>query len=310
MSVLLHLTSYAAVLVFAIAIAARYWRIRHYPINLRWEIYPVPHEGKRAAHGGSRMEDSEYWTHDDPPDRMRELRFMIPEMIFIKGLFDHNRKLWYPSFSFHFGLYLTFAFGCLLLLGTILGLTGVQVAEPGAAGPVILLNSLTAVVGVVGLILTILGGLGLLAMRLSDPELKPYTNGSHVFNLLFIIGTMALMLAALSGADSHLVPLRAYLTDLLTLKLTGPVADPLTGLAVAAISLLVAYIPLTHMSHFFVKWFTWHRIRWDDEPNVRGGRIEVMIQQALNYPVSWPADHIKGDGKKTWADVATEEIQK
>ena len=71
--------------------------------------------------------------------------------------------------------------------------------------------------------------------------------------------------------------------------------------------MLVAYIPLTHMSHFFVKWFTWHRLRWDDSANVRGGRIELMIQQALTYPVSWSASHIAGDGKKTWAQVATEQ---
>jgi hypothetical protein len=69
----------------------------------------------------------------------------------------------------------------------------------------------------------------------------------------------------------------------------------------------LAYIPLTHMSHFFVKWFTWDKIRWDDEPNVKGGRIEKMVEQALMYPVSWSADHIRGNGKKTWADVATEE---
>jgi hypothetical protein len=64
------------------------------------------------------------------------------------------------------------------------------------------------------------------------------------------------------------------------------------------------------MSHFFVKWFTWHKIRWDDEANVKGGRIEAMIQQALTSPVSWSADHVHGDGKKTWAQVAMEEIEK
>ncbi|NJN64323.1 MAG: nitrate reductase, partial [Acidobacteria bacterium] len=74
-------------------------------------------------------------------------------------------------------------------------------------------------------------------------------------------------------------------------------------------ALLVAYVPLTHMSHFFVKWFTWHQIRWDDEPNVKGGRIEKMIEKQLSAPITWSAPHIGADGKKSWADVATEEVK-
>ena len=27
----------------------------------------------------------------------------------------------------------------------------------------------------------------------------------------------------------------------------------------------------------------------------------------LNQPISWSAEHIKGDGKKTWLEAATEE---
>jgi len=40
---------------------------------------------------------------------------------------------------------------------------------------------------------------------------------------------------------------------------------------------------------------------------VKGGRIEKMIEQALMCPVSWSAGDIRGNGKKTWADVATQE---
>jgi len=68
---------------------------------------------------------------------------------------------------------------------------------------------------------------------------------------------------------------------------------------------LLAYIPLTHMSHFFTKWFMYHGIRWSDEPSFPRSKIEKRVQQVLNYPVSWSAPHIRGDGKKTWVDVAT-----
>jgi hypothetical protein len=103
---------------------------------------------------------------------------------------------------------------------------------------------------------------------------------------------------------------RALVRDLLTFRVSSPTGAVLLDWTVLAAALLLAYIPLTHMSHFFVKWFTWHQLRWDDSANVRGGRIEVMIQQALAYPVSWSAEHIAGEGKKTWAQVATEQEAK
>ena len=71
----------------------------------------------------------------------------------------------------------------------------------------------------------------------------------------------------------------------------------------------MAYIPLTHMSHFFTKWFMYHDIRWSDEPNIRGGRIERRVTEALHYPVSWSAPHIRGDGRKNWVDVATSGVE-
>ena len=38
---------------------------------------------------------------------------------------------------------------------------------------------------------------------------------------------------------------------------------------------------------------------------MRGGPIEKKLLKSLNYPVSWSAAHIGGDGKKNWVDVAT-----
>ena len=82
-----------------------------------------------------------------------------------------------------------------------------------------------------------------------------------------------------------------------------------TGLEIFLACLLLAYIPLTHMSHFFTKWFTYHEVRWSDEPNLPGGKIEGKIAEALEYPVSWSASHIRGDGKKSWADVVSSDVE-
>ena len=86
----------------------------------------------------------------------------------------------------------------------------------------------------------------------------------------------------------------------------------LPALTVVSLSALLAYIPMTHMSHFVGKYFAYHSIRWADDPNLPGGKDEEIIHEMLNQPVSWSAPHIKGDGSKTktWLDVATEEQKK
>ena len=308
MNVLLHLITYASLIVFVAAVAYRFRKIQSFPLHLRWELYPVPHEGKRAKYGGSILEEVDWWTKERHSSLVTELKFMLPEMIFIKALWEHNRKLWYRSFPFHFGLYLVAGFAALLFLGAVLELAGVPVGE-GAVGFGLFLDRLTTVVGLIGLVLCIVGALGLIHMRLTDADLRPYTNFSHFFNLGFVAAALALVLAVWF-VDRDFSTLRGYVSSLLTLDLSFSTGSAVATLAILLTSLMVAYIPLTHMSHFFVKWFTWHKIRWDDEPNVRGGRFEVMIQEALQRPVTWAADHIRADGKKTWADIAVEEIEK
>ena len=299
MPLLVHVVVYACLAVFLAAVLFRYRRIRRYPLNLRWEIYPVPHEGARAKHGGSRLEEGDWWSKPHRPDRVAEVRYMLPEMLFIKALFEHNRKLWFRSFPFHFGLYILAAF---------LVLASVRALIASLGGPVTILPApLLIVLGLAGFAATLAGALGLLLMRLSDPEMRPFSNGSHYFNLLFIIASLGLLLAGWLGRGLSLAPIQNLLQGLLTFRVTADIGGPLMISGYIATALLIAYIPLTHMSHFFVKWFTWHKIRWDDEPNVRGGRIEKLINDALSRPVTWSAPHIRADGKKTWADIATEE---
>ena len=152
MGMALHIITYVSVLVFVAAVAIRFIKIQKFPLHVRWELYPVPHEGKRAEHGGSRLEDTDWWTKPRKHDKLMDMKFMLPEMIFIKALFEHNRKLWYRSFPFHFGLYLMAAFGGLLMLGAVLDVTGLA-ANAVPAPAMALLATVTTLVGLAGLCL-------------------------------------------------------------------------------------------------------------------------------------------------------------
>ncbi len=107
MTPLVYVAVYLGVLVFIIASVVRAGHFARLPRHLRWELYPVPHEAPaRAAHGGSYFEQTDWWRHPRRPSLLGQGKAMLPEMLFLRSLWDLNRPLWLRSFPFHFGLYL------------------------------------------------------------------------------------------------------------------------------------------------------------------------------------------------------------
>jgi nitrate reductase gamma subunit len=312
MQIIPYLVAYLAIAVFIIAVIARVLMWTRMPIHVRWELYPIPHEGRRAAHGGSFLEEGEWWKKPRKVSVVGELKAMIPEILFLVAVKEHNPKLWIRTFPFHFGLYLVI--GCtVLMLGT-----GVV----GAVAPDILAGSLGTVLdygilicGAVGLCLGILGAIGLLVHRLSDPALRDYSSPADYFNLVFFVVAFGIALLSFVLVDNGFSQATAFCAGLVTFSFAR--LSPATGLeaylpaaAAVLLSLLVAYIPLTHMSHFIGKYFAYHAIRWNDTPNMPGGPQEAQIQEVLSQKVTWAASHINSEGKKNWVDLATESFKK
>ena len=117
MSSVLLVITYASLAVFFAAIAAKSVKLSRLPIHLRWELYPVAHERGRASYGGSYLEESDWWTKPRHSSLVGELKVMIPEILLLAAVWEHNRKHWLRSFPFHFGLYLSAGLIGLLLLG-------------------------------------------------------------------------------------------------------------------------------------------------------------------------------------------------
>jgi nitrate reductase gamma subunit len=302
--------TYASLIAFVAAIVIRALKIARLPLHLRWELYPVAHEKGRAEYGGSYLEEVDWWTKPRQSSLLGELKVMVPEILLLAGVWEHNRKHWLRTFPFHFGLYLLAGWVVLLLAGGIATAAGVSVTADGGVVAKALYH-LTYLVGYAGMGLGLLGAVALLATRTFDVDYREYTKKADYFNLAFFVVTLAVAIAAHVVADPYCVDLRAYFAQLVTFG-SADVASSVAGLTAAEIALgclLLAYIPLTQMSHFFTKWFLYHDIRWNDEPNRPGGKIEQQVAAALKYPVSWSAPHIRGDGKKNWVDVATSGVE-
>jgi nitrate reductase gamma subunit len=141
-----------------------------------------------------------------------------------------------------------------------------------------------------------------LVSRLVRSELRQASVRSDYFNLIILLGVSLAGLVAWLTVDSDFALLRRLVQDLLAFEPVGELPGPVT-VQVWLISALLVYFPFTHMTHMFSKFFTYHSVRWEDQPNIRGGRIEQAVIEALGQPITWSAPHIKRD---TWAGAATD----
>jgi len=298
---LLYVLIYASTLIFLIASAVRAVHYARLPLHLRWELYPVPHEDpERAKHGGSYFESTDWWKKPATFNWVGELRSMLPEMLFQKGLWEFNRRMWLSSFPFHFGLYMVIGSTTFLTATALLALLLPQSVDGGIG---LILHYVYAAGWLAGAVLSVGGALALLVRRLTDEDLRTYTVPADVLNLLFFIVTLGCLTLGylLRPKGSPAAPSLAQGLLSFDTSLRVPLVLAL-GLVLGAV--LTAYVPMTHMSHFIAKYFTYHAVRWDDRPSIPGSVLERRVAEYLTYRPRWAAPHIGADGSRTWAEIA------
>ncbi len=301
MTVMVYVAIYLLAAIFVARSVARAIEYASAPAHLRWELYPVPHEApERAGHGGSYFEETDWWQKPGKKNLAGEMKVMAPEMLFLKGLWEFNRALWFRSFPFHFGLYLCLLALSLLGLRAVVSLLAPQLAG-GAAGGLWTLAYQAA--GVAGAVLVIAGAIGLLVRRVADGDLRGFTTPADFFNLIFFAAAFAALLGTYALRPARTVTGLEFARGLLAFDTTLAVPPAMAVAAVLGFA-LAAYIPFTHMSHFIAKYFTYHSIRWDDAPVEKRRGLEAKVARYLTYRPSWAARHVGADGVKTWAEIA------
>ena len=298
MTIAVYVAIYLGAAIFALGCVLRILQYARMPVHLRWELYPVPHEEKsRVVHGGSYFESANWWTRPQHFSLAGELRSMLPEMLFLKGLWEFNRRLWYASFLFHAGLYLTIATAVPIAAVAVFG-------GPSHASFAFWMRGVGHATGYAGCMLTLSGAVALLFRRLTDPDLKNYTRAADIFNLHAFILTYGLVAAGYLVRGEHTAGASAVLRGLATFDTSLTISAGFgVGLMLAAA--LAAYIPFTHMAHFIAKYFTYHAVRWDDRANLHGGSLESSMAEYLAYRPTWKAAHIGADGEKSWGAIVT-----
>lgn len=297
----LVLVSYVLLVVFVVAFIYRSVKIAKMPVHLRWELAPVPHEKGKGHYGGSYLEEPEWWSKPREKDHIAEITYMVKEIAFLKALFEHNRQLWWFSFPFHAGLYLLTAMAGLLLVGGLSGLAGFSM--PG------FLTTLIQVLAATGYLLGGFGALGVLLSRLLQPHLRSIATPLTFVNLLILLAFFVTGAWAAFSLPTFVDGLNGFLGALLSANLEVQFPAILTTHLFLA-GLFLAYLPFTPMMHFVAKYFTYHEIRWNDDPLVPGSKTDLEIQELLQQPVTWAGSHLRADGKKNWVDIVTDTPKK
>jgi len=302
MSASLLAAAYALLGIFVVGFVTRSIRLARMPVHLRWELAPVPHEKGRGHYGGSYLEEVDWWTKPREKSLIAELRYMLLEIVFLKAVWEHNRGLWWFSFPFHFGLYLIIGATALLTLSVIGGAVGIGVV----AGPTWTTGSTIVAAG--GYALGTVGAIGLLAKRLTDPHLRDFTSPIALFNLVLLLALCGTGVGVVATGD-YFATGTGYLRALATGH-TGPAFAAVATAHVGVALVFLAYLPFTKMMHFVAKYFTYHEVRWNDEPMKEGSRMEREVEQLLGQPVTWAGPHLNADGKRNWVDIAKAEVGK
>lgn len=285
---------YFSVIVFVTVAAYKVISYQKMPRHLRWDLYPVPHQGPE----GSKYQKVDFYKKTSAFSIAHEMIAMSQEMLFIKKAFDHNRRLWIGTWPLHMGIYLSGLWIALLVVGGILGIQG----EMRLIGSTFLawgVSKLTVLIGVVAFTAGLLGSLVLLWLRYRDNDLRYIADFVTYFNLYMMVAVFASGLVAWLTVDPFFDIIRHHVMSLLTLQV-NPVNEAPVIIEILIFGLFLLYLPFSRMMHFAAKYFFYHNIMWDDEPMVAQGSLEQDIVKSLQYKLRWSSSHIATG--KSWTE--------
>jgi nitrate reductase gamma subunit len=293
-----HIFIYTALFLFLAMMAYRIIAIMKMPVHLRWELAPIPHEKGKNKYGGSYLEEFEWWQKKRQKSLMAIIIYMAKEILLLKGVWKNNRSLWPFSFSLHTGIYLVIISAVLHFVNAMVSIAGASGAVPDA------FRGIAAVIAIVGYILGSLGAVGLFVKRTTDTKYRDYSTLPVYFRLVFLAAIFISGIFAWFYAADFASELSLFVSNLLTLNSGITMTMPLTVHIIIAL-LFIVYLPLTDMVHFITKFFTYHAVRWNDEPMDK--KMEEKLHGLAAQSLSWSASHIKADGKRNWVDMTEEE---
>jgi hypothetical protein len=153
--------------------------------------------------------------------------------------------------------------------------------------------------------LGLMGAVGLFITRLTEKGMANSTTLATYFNVLLLGSMFGTGIWAVLSMPDFSAQAIGFVTALFTADMSVEIAGVLKAHFLLAFVFL-AYLPFTQMMHFVAKYFTYHEVRWDDNPVEPGGKMEKELMELLGQSPTWSGPHVRADGKRTWVDIATD----
>lgn len=285
---LLFILGILSPIILILGIAIKFYKISKMPLNVRWEIYPLPHatEEKRK-YGGSYMEEVDWLDKKPEKYLLGEILEPFKEIFYLHRVKKFNPYgIWIWSMALHWGIWLLFLWIGILLVNSIFNW---QIA------------SKLAFLAYLSYILGILGVIGLTLKRVFTHELKIYTSGIDYVNFFFLFSIFISGLFAIVKDDGIEESL-AYLIGIVNGNIPIDEISAITIVHFVLFEIFLIYIPFSRFFHGPVKYATFHNILWNDSYQVKGSSEEKKISEQLNYKVGWAGPHILPE--QSWLENA------
>ncbi|RPJ10558.1 MAG: hypothetical protein EHM36_03190 [Deltaproteobacteria bacterium] len=281
-------------------------KIRKYlnlPMHLRSEVYPeIP--GTQGSKNRSPFEDLDWWTKPRRKNWIGRFWFLFSDYFLLGEYFRKDRGYWLFLYPWHIGFITIILFHILSFFGAVSLWLGIPVIpeSPWLLGKTLFYLSL--IVGVISFSAGLLGSIGVLIKRLTVSDLRDYTTPQNYLTYIFLLAVFFTGLYAWLSADPLFAEYRGFWKGLITFRLID--VEPASAIHIGLFALLLIYLPFTRSLHYITRLFGFLRIRWDDEPNVKGSLLEEKIKGMLDQKVTWKGPHIRAGS--TWTDLASETV--
>lgn len=301
MNTFLALFTYFAYVFVVAAYARKVAKMVKMPLHLRWELYPVVTEEGRP-YGGSYLEEKEWWQE---PRRKRWLRgvwYLLKDYFLMEEYYKQKRGYWAFLLAWHLGFISIILFHVLCFFSALFGVLGIEISALSANPLGVFLYYVSLLVGGFSFVVGSVGAVGVMVARRVDADLRAYSFPQAYFNYLFTLVVFLSAFYAWVYVDPHFEEYRSFWEGLITLSPVG--VAPAAAFHIVVFNLFLIYLPFTRSTHYILKFLAYFGIRWDDEPNLPGGRLESKIKEQLQWRVSWSAPHVQSG--KSWEEVVAE----
>ncbi|MCJ7660359.1 MAG: respiratory nitrate reductase subunit gamma [Anaerolineales bacterium] len=274
---ILIIFAWVSVILFIILAGYKFYQFKSMPLNLRWEVYPVPHETpEKRVYGGSYMESVDWVKRSRSASKWAELAEMGSEIFLLKRVRQHNPYgLWPLSMAMHWGIYML-----LIWIGLLFGAYFVPA-----------LANLSVFFGIVAFGLGTIGSLGLIVKRATNQNLELYSAPVDYFNLAFLAVIFGLGIVSWL-MDPLFLGHQTYIGSMLTFK---PASLPLVVVAMfLLLQTFAIYMPFSKLIHYLMKHFTFTEVLWDDDFKTKGSRVDQQIEHQLSFKPTWAGPHLVG----------------